>query len=68
MIDPYGPGACPLCGTAVWAAADRCSACGMSLVGHGGRPGPYRPSTVRWWVGALVGLYIVVLAVVVAAS
>ena len=66
--DPYGPAACPLCATPVWPEADRCSACGTSLLGHGGRPGPFGPNTIGWWVGALVGLYLLALLVVAAAS
>jgi hypothetical protein len=40
----------------------------MSLAGHGGRPGPFGPNTIRWWVGALVGLYLLALVVVAVAS
>jgi hypothetical protein len=62
------PGVCPLCGAPVAVAADRCPDCGLSLMGVGGRPGPFSRSTLWWWAGALLVIYLVVLVIVVATS
>ena len=46
---PAGGGGCPLCGVAVGADARRCPACGWSLAGVDGRPGPFSARTL-WWI------------------
>ena len=46
----------------------RCPACNMSLAGVGARPGPFDRRAVWFWAGALLVIYLVVLAIVVAAS
>jgi len=58
---------CPLCGAAVAARDARCSTCGMSLAGVAGRPGPFARRALWIWAGALLALYLIVLAVVAAA-
>jgi hypothetical protein len=63
-----GTGVCPLCGGPVTATAERCPDCGCSLLGVDGRPGPFSRRTLWWWAGALLAIYLVVLAVVVATS
>lgn len=55
---------CPLCGASTAAAAARCSSCGMTLAGVGGRPGPFTRGTLWLWAGLLLAIYVVVLAVV----
>jgi hypothetical protein len=57
---------CPLCGTVVPARNDRCEACGMSLAGVDGRPGPFTRRALWIWAGALLAIYLVVLVVVAA--
>jgi hypothetical protein len=52
----------------VAATAERCPDCGCSLLGVDGRPGPFSRRTLWWWAGALLAIYLVVLAVVVATS
>jgi ribosomal protein L40E len=55
---------CPLCGAPVAPTAMRCESCGMSLAGTDGRPGPFLRRTLWLWAGALLVIYLVVLAVV----
>jgi hypothetical protein len=55
---------CPLCGAPVAPAAMRCESCGMTLAGTDGRPGPFLRRTLWVWAGALLVIYLVVLAVV----
>lgn len=70
--DPPSPavssGVCPMCGGPVAASAERCPDCGLSLMGVDGRPGPFTRRTLWWWAGALLAIYLVVLAIVVATS
>jgi hypothetical protein len=40
----------------------------MSLMGVDGRPGPFSRRTLWWWAGALLAIYLVVLAVVALAD
>jgi predicted amidophosphoribosyltransferase len=67
---PVGPaaGACPFCHGPVTADAARCPDCGMSLAGVDGRPGPFSHRDLWLWAAALLALYLVVLAIVVAAD
>jgi hypothetical protein len=58
------PGACPLCGAAVAPTDERCPACNLSLSGVGGRPGPFSRRVLWLWAAALLGVYLVALAVV----
>jgi hypothetical protein len=71
MADPPVPvprvEACPLCGAAVGASASRCPECNMTLAGLGGRPAAFNRQSVWLWAGALLVIYLVVLAIVVAA-
>ena len=60
--------ACPLCGIPTPPASMRCEACGMTLAGTGDRPGPFFRRTLWVWAGALLAIYLVVLAIVVAAG
>jgi hypothetical protein len=61
---PAGEGGCPLCGVAVGADARRCPACGWSLAGVDGRPGPFSARTL-WWTGAgFLAVYLITLAIV----
>ncbi len=62
------PGVCPLCGGPVASTVDRCPDCGFSQLGVDGRPGPFSRSSLWWWAGALLAIYLVVLAIVVATS
>ena len=59
-----GPGTCPLCGAATAPADERCPACNNSLAGTGGRPGPFSRRVLWLWAAALLGIYLVALAVV----
>jgi hypothetical protein len=59
------PSVCPLCGTSVAITANRCESCGLTLAGLDGRPGPFSRATVWWMAGALLAIYLVVLAIVV---
>lgn len=59
--------ACPLCGTRVGANDVRCPECNMTLAGVGTRAPRFTRRSIWWWAGALVALYLVVLAIVVAA-
>jgi len=58
---------CPLCGARVGAADARCPECNMTLAGVGGRPPAFDRQEVWLWAGALLVIYLVVLAIVVAA-
>ena len=55
---------CPLCGASVQATELRCPRCNMTLAGIDGRPGPFSRSVLLAWAGALLVIYLVVLAVV----
>jgi hypothetical protein len=59
--------ACPLCGAPVGANDARCPECNMTLAGLGGRPAAFNRQSVWLWAGALLVIYLVVLAIVVAA-
>lgn len=56
--------ACPLCGATVQANELRCPSCNMTLAGVGGRPGPFSRRVLWCWAGALLLIYLVVVAVV----
>ena len=58
---------CPLCGAPVGANAERCPACNLSLAGVGSRPGPFDRRAIWFWAAGLLVIYLVVLAIVVAA-
>jgi len=61
---PTAEGACPLCGVAVAVEARRCPACGWSLAGVDGRPGPFSVRAL-WWTGAgFLAVYLITLAIV----
>ena len=55
---------CPLCGAAAAPTTMRCESCGMTLAGVGERPGPFRRRSLWVWAGALLVIYLVVLALV----
>ena len=55
---------CPLCGAPVEPAALRCDSCGMTLDGTAGRPAMFSRRTLWLWAGALLLIYLIVLAVV----
>jgi predicted amidophosphoribosyltransferase len=59
--------ACPLCGAPVGNAEARCPDCNMTMAGRGGRPAAFNRQSVWLWAGVLLGIYLVVLAIVVAA-
>ncbi len=59
--------ACPLCGSPVAAGAERCPDCNMTLAGVGARPTAFDRHSLYYWAGALLAIYVVVLAIVVAA-
>ena len=59
--------ACPLCGAAVGANDTRCPDCNMTLAGLGRRPPAFNRQSLWYWAGALLVIYLVVLAIVVAA-
>ena len=59
--------ACPLCGAAVAANDTRCPECNMTLAGLGNRPAAFNRQSVWLWAAALLVIYLVVLAIVVAA-
>ncbi len=68
MPDPETAGSmlsvCPLCGSAVAPADERCRDCGMILAGVGGRPAPFTRQSLWRWAGGLLVIYLVVLAIV----
>ena len=45
----------------------RCPECNMTLAGIGARPAAFTRQSVWYWAGALLAIYLVVLAIVVAA-
>ncbi len=51
----------------VGASAARCPECNMTLAGLGGRPAAFNRQSVWLWAGALLVIYLVVLAIVAAA-
>jgi predicted nucleic acid-binding Zn ribbon protein len=59
--------ACPLCGAPVGNAELRCPDCNMTLDGIGRRPPAFTKQSVWFWAGALLAIYLVVLAIVVLA-
>ena len=59
---------CPLCGAPIGVHDTRCPACNISLAGVGTRPGPFDRQAVWFWAVGLLVIYLVVLAIVVAAS
>ena len=58
---------CPLCATPVGANDARCPECNMTLDGIGGRPPAFTRQSMWFWAAALAAIYLVVLAIVVAA-
>ena len=58
---------CPLCGAPVVAHDARCPDCNMTLDGIGARPAAFTRQSLWFWAGALLAIYLVVLAIVVAA-
>jgi len=58
---------CPLCGAPVTANEDRCPECNMTLAGVGARPAAFDRQSLFYWAGALLVIYLVVLAIVVVA-
>jgi hypothetical protein len=64
---PSGAEACPLCGVPVGANDARCPECNMTLDGLGTRPAAFTRQSVWLWAGALLVVYLAVLAIVVAA-
>jgi hypothetical protein len=58
---------CPLCGARVRGDDERCPECNMTLAGVGRRPGRFSRQSVWVWAAALLAIYLVVLAIVVAA-
>ena len=71
MADPPVPApraeACPLCGAPVGVNDARCPECNMTLAGLGARPAGFTRQSVWLWAAALLVIYLVVLAIVVAA-
>ena len=58
---------CPLCGAPVGSDDARCPECNMTLDGIGRRPPAFTRQSVWFWAGALLAIYLVVLAIVVLA-
>ena len=58
---------CPLCGSAVAPSDARCPDCHMTLAGVGTRAPAFNRQSVWYWAGALLAIYLVVLAIVVVA-
>jgi predicted amidophosphoribosyltransferase len=59
--------ACPLCRARVGSNDARCPECNMTLAGVGARAPLFTRQSIWWWAGALLALYLAVLAIVVAA-
>ncbi len=57
-------GTCPQCGNPVAAVLVRCSSCGFSLAGVGGRPGPFSRATIVWTAIGFLAVYLVTLWIV----
>lgn len=58
---------CPLCGAAVAPSDARCPECNMTLAGVGTRAPAFTRQSMWYWAGALLVIYLIVLAIVVAA-
>jgi hypothetical protein len=58
---------CPLCGARVGPQDARCPDCNMTLAGVGGRPPAFDRRSIWLWAGTLLLIYLLVLAIVVAA-
>ncbi len=58
---------CPLCGAPVGRDDARCPDCNMTLAGTGQREPAFDRRSIWLWAGALLAIYLVVLAIVVAA-
>jgi predicted amidophosphoribosyltransferase len=58
---------CPLCGAPLVANDARCPECNLALDGVGARPAAFNRRSIWIWAAALVAIYLVVLAIVVAA-
>jgi hypothetical protein len=58
---------CPLCSSAVTPNDGRCPDCNMTLAGVGARPPAFTRQSVWYWAGALLAIYLVVVAIVLAA-
>ena len=58
---------CPLCGAPVAGEDGRCPECNMTLAGIGARAPAFTRQSVWYWAGALLAIYLVVVAIVVAA-
>jgi predicted nucleic acid-binding Zn ribbon protein len=61
---PRAAAACPLCGAPVTAGAERCPECNMTMAGVAGRAPMFTRQALWWWGGALLAVYLVVLAIV----
>jgi predicted amidophosphoribosyltransferase len=59
-------GACPLCGAAAPAEADRCPSCGYALAGVDGRPAAFSRRTLLWASIGFLAVYLITLAIVAA--
>ena len=59
--------ACPLCGAPVGSDDSRCPECNMTLDGVGARPTGLGRRAIWLWAAVLLAIYVVVLAIVVAA-
>ena len=58
---------CPLCAAPVRRDEERCPDCNMTLAGIGARPPAFTRQSVWFWAAGLLVIYLVVLAIVVAA-
>ena len=63
-IPEHVAGTCPQCGIAVDAVLERCAACGFSLAGVDGRPGPFSRATLLWTAIGFLAVYLVTLGIV----
>jgi hypothetical protein len=61
---PRATAACPLCGAPVAGGAERCPECNMTMAGVAGRAPMFTRQALWWWGGALLAVYLVVLAIV----
>jgi len=58
---------CPLCGSPVRPADERCPRCNMTLAGLGERPSQFTRRSLWLWAGGLLVIYLLALSVVVLA-
>ena len=63
-VSPLPPGECPLCGTPVADATERCPECGLDLAGVPPRPSACSRTAIVWTIVGFAVVYLIVLLAV----